>query len=106
MTKHTIVLVGFEPDWEALYIENVKVAEGHHVTPAELVQHTAAHMGARGGCTCSDGDERGREVELETTHVEEDEADEYGEHEIPEFLAGPKLSLECSAPKAFARISA
>lgn len=88
---HQIVLVGFEPDWQALYVEGQKVAEGHKVTPQELVQHTAEYVGREGNPT----------VELETTHVESDELDEYEEFDIPDSLS----ELEERAPGAFGRIS-
>lgn len=90
--RHAIVLVGFEPDWQALYVEGQKVAEGHKVRPEELVQHTAEYVGREGNPT----------VQLETTHVEDDELDEHGEFEIPDTLP----ELEKSAPGAHGRISA
>lgn len=88
---HQIVLVGVEPDWEVLYVEGQKVVEGHHVTPQELVQHTAECVGREGNPT----------VQLETTHVESDELDEYEEFDIPDSLS----ELEERAPGAFGRIS-
>jgi hypothetical protein len=75
MTEHPFVLVGFEPDWEALYVEETKVAEGHHVDKAQLVEFGQA-IAIREGC----------KVPLETTHVESDEENEYEEHEIVEEL--------------------
>lgn len=92
MSQHAIVLVGFEPDWQALYVEGQKVAEGHEVRPEELVQHTVEYVGREGNPT----------VQLESTHVEEDEMDEHGEIEIPDTLG----ELEESAPGAYERISA
>jgi hypothetical protein len=75
MTKHPLVLVGFEPDWEALYVEGTKVAEGHHVEKGQLVEFAQA-IAIREGC----------KVPLETTHVESDEGNEYEEHDIVEEL--------------------
>jgi hypothetical protein len=92
MSAHAIVLVGFEPDWQALYVEGQKVAEGHKVRPEELVQHTAEYVGREGNPT----------VQLETTHVENDELDEHGEFDIPDTL----VELEERAPGAYGRISA
>lgn len=73
--KHPLVLVGFEPDWEALYVNGFKVEEGHHVDKAALV--TAGAVLAPGS---------GEVPTLETTHVESDEADQHGEHKIPTKL--------------------
>lgn len=73
--QHPLVLVGFEPDWEALYVEETKVAEGHHVEKGALVEFAQA-VAIR----------EGRKVPLETTHVESDEGNEYEEHEIVEEL--------------------
>lgn len=91
MINHTIVLVGFEPDWEALYVDTVKVAEGHHVEQAVLIREAQAVALREGGL-----------VKLATTHVEEYEMNEYGEIDIPETLVG----LKVAAPGAYARISA
>lgn len=91
MSEHALVLVGFEPDWQALYVEGEKVAEGHKVRPEELVQHTAEYVGREGNPT----------VQLATTHVEHDELDEHEEfNPIPETLS----ELKERAPKAYGRI--
>jgi len=93
MTEHAIVLVVFAPDWQALYIEGQKVAEGHEVRQEEVVKHTAEYVGREGNPT----------VQLETTHVEHDELDEYEEfNPIPDTLS----ELEERAPRAYGRISA
>lgn len=89
--KHAIVLVGFEPDWQALYIEGKKVAEGHGVSKAEVVEHVAAYMGRTGDLRAS----------LEETHIEEYEMNQYGEIDIFDTLD----ELEKGAPGAFERIS-
>lgn len=94
MSTHAIVLVGFEPDWQALYVDGKKFAEGHKVEAAKLVE-----AGARSDWLA---DKYGRTVQLETTHVEDDELDEHGEFDIPETLA----ELKERAPGAFGRISA
>lgn len=91
MTEHAIVLAGFEPDWAILYIEGERVAEGHRILPEELVTHTAEYVGREGNPA----------VQLESTHVEEDEADEYGEFQMPDTLD----KLEERYPAAYARIS-
>lgn len=88
---HPFVLVGFEPDWEALYIDGFKETEGHHVDKGDLVTYGQS-LAIRTGTT----------PRLETTHVEEDEADEHGEHTIPDTLE----ELAKQAPKAYERISA
>lgn len=90
MTEHVFVLVGFEPDWEALYIDGFKETEGHHVAKGDLVRYGQS-LAIRTGST----------PPLETTHVEEDEADEHGEHIIPDTLE----ELAKQAPKAYERIS-
>lgn len=90
MIKHPFVLVGFEPDWEALYVNGKKVCEGHHVNPSALVDWTRKYMLTVG----SDPN-----FELRDTHVAENEGNEYGEHEIP-------ARLEELPPWALERISA
>lgn len=85
MNKHAFVLVGFEPDWEALYVESVKVAEGPRVSTAECIKHSLALAEKL----------RTTDFEMETTHVETDEMDEHGEIEIPDRLGGlPKGAYE------------
>ena len=87
---HPFVLVGFEPDWEALYIGGHKETEGHDVDKVDIVTY-AQSLVVRTGAT----------PRLETTHVEEDEADEHGEHTIPDTLD----ELAEQAPLAYERIS-
>lgn len=92
---HAIVLVGFEPDWQALYVDGKRVAEGHKVEPAQLVNAGAQRSYLE--------DKYRGVVELTTTHVEHDELDEYEEfNPIPDTLE----ELAERAPKAYERISA
>ncbi len=91
-TDHPFVLVGFEPDWEALYIDGHKETEGHHVDKGDLVTYGQSLAVLTTGAT----------PRLETTHVEDDEADEHGEHIIPDTLE----ELAETAPLAYGRISA
>lgn len=76
MIDHRLVLVGFEPDWEALYVEGKKVAEGHRVHTWECVKHSMA-LAEKLGTT---------DICLESTHVEANEGNEYEEHDICERL--------------------
>jgi hypothetical protein len=90
---HPIVLVGFEPDWEALYLNGKKVREGHHVSPNDVYDVTYEACKSR---VLPQG------TKLETTHVETDEMDEHEEfNPIPETLT----ELQERAPKAYGRIS-
>lgn len=76
-SEHPFVLVSFDPDWEALYVEGTKVAEGHHVEEKKLVEFAQA-LAIR----------EGRKVELEESWVEESDGNEYGEYDIPDELGG------------------
>lgn len=76
-SEHPFVLVSFDPDWEALYAEGTKVAEGHHVEKKQLVEFAQA-LAIR----------EGRKIELEEAWVEESDGNEYGEYDIPDELDG------------------
>jgi hypothetical protein len=76
-SEHPFVLVSFDPDWEALYVEGTKVAEGHHVEKKQLVsfgQNLAL--------------QEKRHVELKESWVEESDGNEHGEYDIPDELGG------------------
>jgi len=75
MTEHPFVLISFDPDWEALYVEGTKVAEGHHVEKAKLVEFGQA-LALR----------QGEPVPLEESYVEESDGNEYGEYDIHDEL--------------------
>lgn len=76
-SEHPLVLVSFDPDWEALYVEGTKVAEGHHVEKKQLVEFAQA-LAIR----------EGRKVELEESWLEESDGNEHGEYDIPDELGG------------------